>query len=67
MIIFAAAMVAGRYAGSRLARTHTGPWLLMRAFALALIEFPIFWLSPFPVLNLIGLFVASCEIANFTR
>ncbi len=65
MSIFFAAMVAGRYAGSRLARTHTGPWLLMRAFALALIGFPIFWLSPLPVVNLIGLFIAGFGIANF--
>jgi MFS family permease len=65
MSIFFGAMVAGRMIGARLTRSQSGSTLLVYAFFVALIGFPIFWLSPSPIVSLIGLFVAGIGIANF--
>jgi MFS family permease len=65
MSIFFGAMVAGRIAGARLTRRHPGGRLIIVALGFTLVGFPVFWLAPDPVLNLIGLFVAGIGIANF--
>jgi MFS family permease len=65
MSIFFAAMVAGRALGARMTRRRSGPALLLAAFAVALVGFPIFWLSPNAYVSLAGLFVAGVGIANF--
>lgn len=65
MSLFFAAMIAGRFTGSRLARTFRGPTLLIGAFALALAGFPVFWFGPNAAIALAGLFVAGLGVANF--
>jgi MFS family permease len=64
MSIFFAAMVAGRFAGARLARRYPSTTLLLGALTIASIGFPIFWLAGAPLVSLAGLFVAGFGIAN---
>jgi MFS family permease len=64
MSVFFAAMVAGRFAGARLARRVPGTTLLIAALLVASVGFPVFWLTPIPVASLAGLFVAGFGIAN---
>jgi MFS family permease len=59
-----AAMVVGRVVGSRLTRTISTNTLLVSTLLIVLVGFPIFWLSPVPVLNIIGLFIMGLGIAN---
>lgn len=59
-----AAMVVGRIVGSRLTRTIDTNTLLVRTILIVVVGFPIFWLSPVPVLNIIGLFIVGLGIAN---
>jgi len=64
MTVYFFAMLLGRFAGSRLTRSADVSRLLVMACVLVLIGFPLFWLSPIPALNLIGLFVTGLGIAN---
>lgn len=64
MSVFFVAMIIGRVIGSRLTRNVDSRRLLVYAVAVVCLGFPIFWLSPIPVLNVIGLFVAGLGIAN---
>jgi fucose permease len=64
MSVFFLAMVIGRFTGSRLTRTRTLTLLLPLAVTLAMLGFFVFWLAPWPVLNVAGLFVAGLGIAN---
>ncbi|HKG24145.1 MAG TPA: MFS transporter, partial [Thermomicrobiales bacterium] len=64
MSIFFAAMVAGRFAGARLARRYPSTTLLLAALVVALIGFPFFWLATNAATSLAGLFVAGFGIAN---
>lgn len=64
MSIFFLAMVLGRIVGSRLTRVAPGETLLLIAFGITLIGFPIFWLGPIAPLNIAGLFVAGLGVAN---
>ncbi|MEP7291140.1 MAG: MFS transporter [Chloroflexota bacterium] len=64
MSIFFLAMVIGRVIGSRLTRTIESSRLLVYAIAVVGVGFPLFWLSPLPVLNVLGLFLAGLGIAN---
>jgi fucose permease len=55
----------GRLAGMRLLR-HTEPRrLLLTAILIALVGFPVFWLAPVVLLNVIGLFVMGLGVGNF--
>jgi len=63
--IFFAAMVAGRAFGARLTRRYPGTGLLLAALVLALVAFPVFWLSSRAPVSVAGLFVAGIGIANF--
>ena len=65
MTLFFAAMTAGRFIGSRLARRYPGVALLLAAIAIAFCGFLLFWLAPTPALSLAGLFLAGLGIANF--
>ncbi len=64
MSVFFAAMVVGRYVGSRLSRIISSSRLLLFAFGVTLVGFPIFWLAPVPILNIIGLFITGFGVAN---
>ena len=61
---FFAAMLVGRIASSRLARTLSPEVLLAAILVLALAGFPLFWSSPGSVLTLIGLFVTGLGIGG---
>lgn len=64
MSVFFAAMIVGRFLGSRLTRTAPGEKLLLLALGLALVGFPLFWLPRLPVLNITGLFITGLGVAN---
>jgi fucose permease len=61
---FFAAMLLGRVASSRLARTVSPTVLLAATLGLALAGFPLFWFSPGSVLTLAGLFVTGLGIGS---
>lgn len=61
---FFTAMLAGRIASSRLARTLPPAVLLAATLGMALLGFPIFWLSPETPLALAGLFVTGLGIGG---
>lgn len=65
MSVFFAAIVVGRFTGSRLARTLPSSTLLPLAQGVTLVGFPLFWLASGGVLNLVGLFIAGVGIGNF--
>jgi fucose permease len=62
--VFPAAMLTGRIAGSRLARSWSTLTLLFSALGLTLIGLPLFWLARIPALNILGLFITGLGIAN---
>lgn len=62
--VFFAAMVAGRIAGSGLARRLPVAVLLPGSLAIALFGFPVFWLAPTPAVGVAGLAVFGLGIAN---
>jgi fucose permease len=61
---FFAAMLVGRIASSRLARTLPVTLLLAATLGLALVGFPLFWFSPGSILTLAGLFVTGLGIGG---
>jgi fucose permease len=61
---FFAAMLVGRIASSRLARTLPPSVLLIATLCTALVGFPLFWLSPGIVLTLVGLFITGLGIGG---
>jgi predicted MFS family arabinose efflux permease len=61
---FFVAMMVGRIASSRLARSVPPALLLATTLCLALLGFPLFWLSPGSVLTLIGLFLTGLGIGG---
>jgi len=64
MSVFLLAIVAGRVAGSRLARHFAPGVLLLLALGLAMIGFWIFWQTRLMFANLAGLFIAGLGVAN---
>jgi predicted MFS family arabinose efflux permease len=61
---FFVAMLVGRIASSRLARTLPATLLLAATLGLALVGFPLFWFSPGSILTLAGLFVTGLGIGG---
>jgi fucose permease len=61
---FFAAMLVGRVASSRLARTLPPAVLLAVTLFVALLGFPLFWLSPGTLLVLAGLFLTGLGIGG---
>ena len=61
---FFAAMLVGRIASSRLARTLPPAILLAMTLFVALLGFPLFWLSPGTLLALAGLFLTGLGIGG---
>jgi fucose permease len=57
-------MLAGRIVSSRLARTLPPAVLLAATLGMALLGFPLFWLSPATPLALAGLFVMGLGIGG---
>lgn len=62
--LFFLAMLAGRIAGSYLARRYSAMAILLCALALALVGFPLFWLGRHPWMNLAGIFITGFGVAN---
>ena len=62
--VFFAAMVTGRFAGSRLARRFPADLLLLPALAVTAVGFPIFWLGVSTPMRVAGLFVTGLGIAS---
>lgn len=63
--VFFLAMVMGRGIGSILARRISMSRLLIMTAVVTLVGFPLFWLSPFAPLNILGLFIVGLGAANF--
>jgi fucose permease len=61
---FPAAMLIGRFFGSRLMQRWSSQTLLPLALTVTLIGFPIFWLARSATFNIFGLFIAGLGIAN---
>jgi MFS family permease len=61
---FPAAMLIGRFIGSRLTRRWSSLSFLLLTFAIVAVGFPLFWLSRLPLLNVLGLFITGLGIAN---
>jgi fucose permease len=61
---FFAAMLLGRIASSRLARTLPPTVLLAANLGLALVGFPLFWFSPGSILTLAGLSITGLGIGG---
>lgn len=64
MTWFFVAILISRFVGSRLTRSMPTSKLLIGALFITLVGFPIFWLSPIPVLNIVGLAIAGFGVAN---
>lgn len=62
--VFPAAMLTGRFAGSRLTRSWSSLPLLYATLGLTLLGLPLFWLARIPALNILGLFITGLGIAN---
>ena len=61
---FFVAMLVGRIASSRLARTLPPTILLVATLCTALVGFPLFWLSPGILFTLAGLFITGLGIGS---
>lgn len=64
LTVFFVAMLTGRVAGSRLARVVPPTVLLAATLCLALVGFPLFWLSAGTALTLTGLFLTGLGIGS---
>ena len=64
LTVFFAAMLTGRIASSRLARTLPPTFLLVATICAALVGFPLFWLSPGIAFTLAGLFITGLGIGS---
>lgn len=62
--LFFAAVVIGRWLGSRLARTMTTNQVLILAVSVAMVGFPLFWLAQSAPLNVLGLFISGLGMGN---
>jgi fucose permease len=61
---FPAAMLIGRFLGSRLTRYWPSQILLPVSLCITLIGFPVFWLARSATFNILGLFITGLGIAN---
>ena len=64
--VFALAVVVGRLVGRRLLDFMSQSRLLMLSLFWMLLTFPIYWLSPIPILNVLGLFLVGLGIGNIS-
>lgn len=64
MASFFVAMAVGRIAGSRLARKFDSFDMMVWAFVISAVGFPIFWLSGTPPLSILGLILVGLGISN---
>jgi MFS family permease len=64
MSVFFMAMLAGRFTGSRMARSVSSQRLLLVALAISLAGLLVFWLARLAPVNILGLFVTGFGIAN---
>jgi len=64
--VFALAVVLGRLVGRRLLDIMSQSRLLMLSLIWVLLTFPIYWLSPIPVVNVVGLFLIGLGIGNIS-
>lgn len=64
--VFAVAIVLGRMVGRRLLNAMSEFRLLMLSLLWTLLAFPLFWLSPLPLLNVVGLFLVGLGVGNLS-
>lgn len=64
--VFALAVVLGRLVGRRLLDFLSQSRLLVLSLLWVLLTFPIYWLSPIPILNVVGLFLIGLGIGNIS-
>ncbi len=64
LTVFWVAYVGGRLGGSRLTRFIRADRLLILAFGVSMIGFPLFWLGGAPWVNVLGLFVIGLGMSN---
>ena len=62
--VFAVAVVLGRLAGRRLLEVMSESRLLILSMFWVVVCFPLYWLSPMPILNVVGLFLIGLGISN---
>lgn len=62
--LYPASQVLGRLAGSQLARKIPTMLLLLASFAIALLGFPLMWLSTHQLLVLVGMAITGLGISN---
>jgi fucose permease len=61
---FPAAMLIGRFLGSRLTQHWSSQILLPIALSVTLVGFPVFWLAGSATFHIVGLFIAGLGVAN---
>ncbi|MCB0212252.1 MAG: MFS transporter [Anaerolineae bacterium] len=64
MSLFLGAMLLGRFIGSRLPSSLRSEWVVLGSMALCLLGFLMHWLAVWPLLTMIGLFLAGLGVAN---
>ncbi len=62
--IFMVSMILGRWATSRLVQQFSSRLLVSTAILLALIGFILFWLTPSPIVAMVGLFITGLGVAG---
>jgi predicted MFS family arabinose efflux permease len=64
MSVFAVAIVLGRMIGRYLLGLMTESRLLILSLVWVLLTFPVYWLSPLPILNILGMFLVGLGVGN---
>lgn len=64
MSVFAVAIVLGRMIGRYLLGLMTESRLLILSLVWVLLTFPVYWLSPLPILNVLGMFLVGLGVGN---
>lgn len=64
MGVFAVAIVLGRMIGRHLLGLMTESRLLILSLVWVLLTFPVYWLSPLPILNILGMFLVGLGVGN---
>ena len=64
MSVFAVAIVLGRMIGRYLLGFMTESRLLILSLVWVLLTFPVYWLSPLPILNVLGMFLVGLGVGN---
>ena len=64
LTVFYFCTLVTRIVGSRLMRRISSPTLITGSFAVTTVAFPLLWLGPHPVINVLGLALVGVGVAN---